>query len=330
MYKAGIIGCGNIATQIDNDSLRKEIWTHEKAYLSHPKINLVSASDSDLDKLNSMNSCYNLYTDYLTMVTEEQLDIVSVCTPTNTHKEIIKKLCKTKVKGIFCEKPVAELSASGRDIAKICKQNDIVIAVNFMRRWDPVFKKVKTLLDNGEIGKLQTITAHTGTALLMSASHLIDTILFLGGNIKSLYGKLQRDFVRNVHGQDDFGGHAYFETVEGVSGFLKATATSEDHLPFELDLIGSKGRIRIFNYGNEIEMSKFGDHQFMSRYKNWHTVKVNYEKEERMLNAIDDIIKCIKNKEEPASNAHTATYVNDFIEAIYKSDRNNSIVNISY
>ena len=336
IIKAGIIGCGNIATYIDDDIKRPEIWGHTKAYQIHPKTRLISACDNDLEKLSKF--CDNTrqsnpiikYQNYVEMIRKEDLDIVSICTPTDTHESIISDLIDLNIMAIFCEKPFTHSASSAKKITEKCRNKSIVIAVNYMRRWDPVIKKVKDMLNNGEIGKLQTITAHTGTALFMSASHLLDTILFLGGKIKTVYGKLQYDFVRKVNGQQDFGGHAYFEMMNDISGFVKATAISEDHLPFELDLIGTMGRLRIHNYAKEIELSKFSTHQFMSRYKNWHTSSVNYEKNERMLNAIDDIIDCVKLKREPVSSASTATKTNQFIEAIYESDRNNAPVYLTY
>ena len=333
-YKAGIIGCGNIAAYIDDDTARREIWTHAKAYGVHSKTDLVSACDTDIQKLERFcqanHHSISKYESYMEMVANENLDIVSVCTPTNTHEKIIKDLADSRVKAIFCEKPLSDSASSSADIAKLCKEKGIVIAVNFMRRWDPVFKKSKQLLKDGEIGTLQTITAHTGTALLMSASHLLDMILFFGGTLKLVYGKLQRDFVRRVHGQDDFGGCAYFEMANGTTGFVKATATCEEHLPFEIDLIGTSGRLRIFNYGTRIELSKFGKHQFASKYKNWHTRAINYKKEERMLNAIDDIDDCVKNSLEPSSSASSAAQTSQFIEGIYESDRNNMPYHIKY
>ena len=334
MYKAGIIGCGNIATYIDDDCARKEIWTHSKAYSVHFKTLLTSVCDNDPQKLSKFRGPNEIsrYDSYAEMAENENLDIVSICTPTNTHLPIIQDLADCGIKAIFCEKPLSESTENSSKIKEICKTKNIVIGVNFMRRWDPVFKQAKQILESGQVGKIKTITAHTGTALFMSASHLLDMIVFLGGPVKTVYGKLQRDFVRSVHGQDDFGGHAYFELVNGVDGFVKASATSENQLPFEIDVIGTTGRLRIFNYGSTLELSKFEKHQFMSKYQNWRPEIINgkQEKEERMLNAIDDILHCTENGGQPASSADSALQTNQFIDAIYESDRNNAPVSIKY
>ena len=44
MYNCATIGLGNASWKIDNDKLRKEIWTHAEAYTKHPNTKLVAVS----------------------------------------------------------------------------------------------------------------------------------------------------------------------------------------------------------------------------------------------------------------------------------------------
>lgn len=107
MYKVGIIGLGQIAYSIDKDPNRKIIWSHIKAYQSIAKTEISCVCDMDELLVNTIKDECDIpkgYVDYNLMLEENNIDIVSICTPINNHIEIIKKCVDFGVKAIFCEK----------------------------------------------------------------------------------------------------------------------------------------------------------------------------------------------------------------------------------
>src|SRR3990167_2639886 len=97
MYRVGLIGCGHIAVE-DEDS-------HFKAYKDCPDTQVVALCDIDKQKLKNFTR-YHSYTSVIQMVKEENLDIISVCTPVETHKEIVC-IVAPFTRALYVEKPIA-------------------------------------------------------------------------------------------------------------------------------------------------------------------------------------------------------------------------------
>jgi myo-inositol 2-dehydrogenase/D-chiro-inositol 1-dehydrogenase len=84
------------------------------------------------------------------------IDAVIICTPTGTHPELIKEALQAG-KQVFCEKPIAYDTKIVDDLYNLAKQKGLVLLCGFQRRHDASFAKVKTLVDEGRIGKLHKI-----------------------------------------------------------------------------------------------------------------------------------------------------------------------------
>ena len=113
------------------------------------------------------------------MLNENKFDIVSICTPIQTHFEIVKKCIETGVKAIFCEKTLSYSLEEAEEMLRLCKENNVIFGVNYILRWDILNKRIKELLKNNIIGKIYTMVGYGATALHTSTSHLIDLIVYL-------------------------------------------------------------------------------------------------------------------------------------------------------
>lgn len=326
--RVGIIGAGNIAGAIDLNSPREVIWSHAKAYQQHSRTKLAAACDLNRQKVSDFCKTWqipNSYVDYNTMLKKEKFDIVSVCTPTRHHKEIVKQIAQRKVKAIFCEKPIAQTSEEADEMIAACQSNDVILAVNFMRRWDNHYLKFKKLIDEHKIGKIYNIVGYSTTALMTSSSHLIDLMLLFGGKPNWIVGIQQTDYVRQVHGIPDPGGNAMIQFKNGCIGFLKGTSKAPQNYMFELDIHGAGGRLNISEVG-KIQHSfwKFTPSTATGwdeyRTLTLHPFSNTHPHSERMLNAIDDLIDCIENRKQPKSNGYTARDNLRFIETLKLSD----------
>jgi predicted dehydrogenase len=327
--RCAIIGLGNIASNIDDDPLRTIIWSHAKAYTIHPRFEIVAVSDTSELRLSEFQAKWgrgsiNTYTDIRKLMTEERVDVVSICTPSNTHFEIIKILSDYKLKAIFCEKPFVENVNEGELAVRLCASSSIALAVNYMRRWDSLYIHAKRLLESNSIGRLDSIVAYAPTALMTSGSHIIDMMCFLAGDPAWVFGELQEDFVREVHGVSDPGGIAFIKFKNGATGFLKSTSATPRHYMFEIDLLGKEGRIRISDDGREIDVWRFCDVPtstgagFLSLVKDEGSS--SKYKNERMLHALDNILDAIDTGAKLASDGESALLSLRLIDAIKRSN----------
>ena len=85
------------------------------------------------------------------------IDAVVICTPTDTHADLIERFVKAG-KAVFCEKPVDLSVARVQDCLKVVNRVDGKLMVGFQRRFDPDFRALKAAIDDGKIGDVEMVT----------------------------------------------------------------------------------------------------------------------------------------------------------------------------
>ena len=87
----------------------------------------------------------------------DDIDAVVICTPTNTHADLIEQFVRAGKK-VFCEKPVDLDVARVRQALDVVKAEGGTLMVGFQRRFDPDFMALKAAIDEGRIGAVEMIT----------------------------------------------------------------------------------------------------------------------------------------------------------------------------
>jgi myo-inositol 2-dehydrogenase/D-chiro-inositol 1-dehydrogenase len=139
--KLGIIGLGRIGKiHLENINAR---FPHAKVMaIADPLYN---------GNRNGMNGQYD-YVSNEELLNRPDIDAVLICTPTDTHAELIEKAAKAG-KHIYCEKPQdLSLERAIRTLS-IVKEAGVKFMLGFNRRFDPNFLKIKKLIDDGKIGE---------------------------------------------------------------------------------------------------------------------------------------------------------------------------------
>jgi hypothetical protein len=86
--------------------------------------------------------------DYMRMV-QEGIDIVSVCTPPETHKKIVCDIAPF-VKAIYCEKPIALTLEDADAMIKCCHYHGTILQINHQRRFiNPKVRFSRGVLNTG-------------------------------------------------------------------------------------------------------------------------------------------------------------------------------------
>lgn len=324
MYKVGVIGLGQIAWSIDSDPHRKSIWSHIGAYENspHTSIRAVSSRNEGVcKKVQKQFSIPNYYTDYREMLATENLDIVSICTPISTHHDLAMACVDAGVKAIFCEKTLSFDVAEAEEMVRVCDERGVVLAVNFVRRWDSLSIHISDLLAENTIGNLMTVVAYGATALHTSTSHQIDLMCLYAGKPSWVVGDDPGGFVRVVHGVDDPGGIAMIKFESGVVGFLKGSGTSPNKIMSELDIVGEKGRIHLIGDGDGFSLHQFKETNAAGKaYESLVEVEASPPAgNERMVDAISDIVDCISSKGQPRSSGLSSLDTLRIIDGIRRS-----------
>ena len=190
IYKSAIIGCGNIAGNYDINVNSKYSFTHAGTYKKLKRVKLTAICDNNKSNLNLFKKkwkVHNTYLDFKKMLQKEEIEILSICTPTNTHFDILNFAISIKsLKAIFLEKPSTFNSKETLKIINKLKNKNIVVAVNYFRRWNKSFEKFKNEIIKKKINKLKKIQIFYTKGLYVSCSHQIDLMRFFFGEPKAI------------------------------------------------------------------------------------------------------------------------------------------------
>lgn len=324
-YNSAVIGLGNIGFQFNLDPLRKDIWSHVSAYEACENTVLTAAIELDQEKIDIFKQHHSnipVYQSIDDLMKNFQIDLVSVCTPTKTHYSIIKELVNYPVKAIVCEKPLYEDIDESLEMVRLCKEKNIKLIVNHIRRWDSHYLYVKKLIDNGKIGEIRAVNSIYPGQIFNIGSHLIDTIrMYINLNPKSVSA-----VSFDLNNPDPYiSGWINFNNLLPCN--ITASGKRED-LIFEIDIIGSEGRIKILENGSKIELFEFKDSKRYSGYRELIPIEIDkIELNERFVEVIKDSIEVIEGKKEEGNcSGMDAYYSLAMSSAMLKSAKENGKV----
>ena len=135
----GIIGCGHIAKDVHFDNA-----------FSNPRIYVKWCADllqENLDYVQKHYDCKNVTTDYTEILADPEVQGVLILTVHDIRESIIREAAKHG-KHIFVEKPMSTTVRESYEIMKIIQQYGVQLVVGFNRRFAPIVKDAKRILDS--------------------------------------------------------------------------------------------------------------------------------------------------------------------------------------
>lgn len=139
----GVLGVGRIG-KIHLENLVNRI----------PGVEVVALSDVIPDELAAVAAKFNVrttFSDYKQVLKLSDVDAVAICTPTNTHYQMILDAAAAG-KHIFCEKPIDLSIEKIKVINQQVEKCGVQLMVGFNRRFDPNFRKVREIVKSGKVG----------------------------------------------------------------------------------------------------------------------------------------------------------------------------------
>lgn len=86
------------------------------------------------------------------VITDPDVDAVWICSPSSFHADQIKA-CAANGKHVFCEKPLATDLAATVEAINACNEAGVKLMTGLQRRFDPNFRRVRTAIENKEVGE---------------------------------------------------------------------------------------------------------------------------------------------------------------------------------
>ncbi len=179
------------------------------------------------------------------LLCDERIDLVTVATPNDYHKEIVIDALEHG-KNAISEKPVAMNSGELEEMIAASKRCGKLFTVHQNRRWDEDYLTMKKLLDDNTLGPVFRIESrvqgsrgvpgdwrnqpeHGGGMVLDWGIHLLDQALMmtLPRKLKTVYAELTN--VTNENCDDGFRTTLIFD--DGLSFYVEVTTSNFIELP---------------------------------------------------------------------------------------------------
>jgi myo-inositol 2-dehydrogenase/D-chiro-inositol 1-dehydrogenase len=247
---AGIVGAGRIAR------------THAEVLYDHDGVALEAICDVRAGRARVLATAADAepYTDYRTLFRERELDVVYIATPPGTHRDIVRGAARKGI-AIFCEKPLARTVANGQAIRNVVEEEDVRFMMGFPSRFAEPCRRMREFLADGDIGDPITVFStraghgdpqeenwrlDPGEACgvtIESASHNIDMLRWLGGEIESVSGQTANATHPEIESFDD----NVLATVtfeHGAIGLLQNSWTSRVEY-LRHGVIGTEGAVLV-------------------------------------------------------------------------------------
>lgn len=152
--RVGIIGTGWIAA------------AHIASYMKMPDVDIVAGADIVEGKADTFFRHHGVtdvhtYTSHNEMLEKEMLDCVSVCTYNRTHAQCAIDALNAGVH-VLLEKPMCVTLGEAIEILRAEKKSGKVLSIGFQPRFDPNMRKIKEIVQSGELGEIYYIQTGGG------------------------------------------------------------------------------------------------------------------------------------------------------------------------
>ena len=286
-------------------------------------------------------------------VSRDDVDIVSICTPSGAHLEAAV-LAAEAGKHLIVEKPLEITLKRIDQIIEAAQTNGVKLTCFFPNRFMSGVRKAKEAVEAGRLGQLVFADAFVrwyrdqayydvgwrgtwaldgGGALMNQSIHSIDLLQWLAGPVKSIYA---RTTTLNHDIETEDTAAALLEFTQGGMGNIQGSTSCWPGDPAKIELHGTKGTIvleegRITSW--QLADAKEGEEAAMvgleqsSGSGSADPMGISYENHRQQML---DMIDAIENDREPLIPGKEARKAVEIILAIYESARESQAVMLEH
>lgn len=343
--KWGVIGAGGIA---DRRTIPGLLMAQNAELTAVMEINMELA-----EKLRAKHNAKKAYDDIDRLLADPEIDAVYIASPVIYHKEQAIKAAKAK-KHILIEKPVALTADEGEEVAKVCKDEGVLIAVGFMMRYHAYHQKMKEIIDNGELGDVVSCRAQLtcwypdmpgnwrqrksssgGGALMDMGVHCIDLIQYVTGGKAKKVAAFSGTKTFNYEVEDSTS--VIFEMDNGAYAYVDSNFNIPDAAAkCRFEIYGTRGSMLAEGTISQVEGGKLDvvvsddtlGYDAKQDRVDVSPIEINVEFGNMYTKEIESFSQSILNKSSPEVPAEDALQVQRIVEAAYKSSDNGIFINI--
>ena len=266
--RMAIVGCGRISKN-HFGSIEKHAGT----------IELAAICDVNVDVLEEHRVKYQVsaYRSLESMLEQEELDIVALCTPSGIHPYQTEVVASHGVH-VMTEKPMATRWSDGVAMVKACDKAGVRLFVVKQNRRNSTLQLLKRAVQEKRFGQIRMVHLNVfwtrsqeyydqakwrgtweldGGAFMNQASHYVDLIDWLIGPVDSI--QAMTSTTRDIEVEDT--GVLNIKWRNGALGSMAVTMlTYPKNLEGSITILGDKGSVRVGGVAvNDIQLWEFED-----------------------------------------------------------------------
>ena len=334
--RIGVVGCGRIAKNHFGS-----IETHSG------DLELVAVCDTNSETLNIYKEKYQIpgYERLEDMLNNEQLDLVSICTPSGLHPDQAVAIARHGV-NVMTEKPMATRWQDGVRMVKACDEAGVHLFVVKQNRRNTTLQLLKRAVEEKRFGKIYMVTINVfwtrpqeyydsakwrgtweldGGAFMNQASHYVDLIDWLIGPVDSVHA-MTATLARDIQVEDT--GVLNIRWRSGALGSMNVTMlTYPKNLEGSITILGEKGTVRVGGVAvNDIQTWDFAeprDYDTTIKEANYQTTSVyGFGHPLYFKNVID----VLRGEADPETDGREGLHSLEVLIAAYRSARDGKTV----
>lgn len=311
-----IIGGGNIAGGYDEGKADNSgIYSHAGAYSSHGGFRLDAVFDLDRERAELFRRKWGIsrYASSLKDILTTQHDVISICTPDDTHFPILREVLAARCcRSVFVEKPLAGNLDQIEEICRLAAESQVRVVVNFQRRVEPVHAELREAIATRR-SELLSVSGCYMKGLQHIGVTMIDTLTYLCGNPAGVLA-----FNRILNQEVGEQSYEFVLYYPGLTVTVKTTDAERfvySYHIFEIDLLFRDGRKALVDISQGLRESPVTSYAYPG-------VKVLSERQSSyretgyklsMLNAIKYVFDVTAGKTKHTVNTPESSYNNQLI-----------------
>jgi predicted dehydrogenase len=244
----GIISTGNIAHK----------FAQGLAFVQDAE--LVAVGSRSQDSADEFGKQYNIphrHATYEALAADPDVDAVYIGTPHPMHIDNTL-LCLENGKAVLCEKPFAMNAADTIEMVRVAREKKLFLMEAMWTRYLPLFVRLREILAEGLLGKIQYVEANFGFAAEfdpksrlfapeLGGGALLDVGIYVTSFASLAYGGVQPETIRSIArfaptGVDERTSMQFGYADGGIANLFCATRL---HTPVDAVIAGENGHVRV-------------------------------------------------------------------------------------
>ncbi len=295
----GIIGCGLVTEVKSGPGFQKA---------SNSELLAVMRRDVALGKdYAKRHGVPKFYENREQLINDPNIDAIYIATPPHLHHDYVLEVAAVG-KPVYVEKPMALNATECQSMITACEQAGVPLFVAFYRRALPRFKKIKSVLDAGDIGEIRAVTVTftrpykhdpaeqlpwrvipeiAGGGFFMDlACHTLDYLDFMLGPIAKVQG-YKGNQGSDYPAEDTVSGSFVFDSgVQGTGIWNFNCFERQDRT----EIIGTEGKLVFSTFGTEpIQLTTQQGHQ---QFSVDHPEHIQQPLIQTMVNQLNGVGQC--------------------------------------